>query len=158
VIRVIRARLKARISVLGALAPLLTVVFFLFGTNTFMDAQTLTPEQEADSELGGAAYSVTLFDVPVPPGSGVSDKLREQFADADHGYSVAINVIDFPYFKDDLNGIYFSENDWVGNPPDHQFRLTEGRWPAAPGLLMRSPTSTSATASRARAPQASDPQ
>ncbi|HCB07236.1 MAG TPA: hypothetical protein PLZ93_11510 [Nocardioides sp.] len=132
-IRTLRARLKAKIGVLAPLAPLVAVVFFLFATNTFMDAQTLSPSQEADVELGSAAYSVTLFSVAVPAGSDLADRLVTQFDDSTLGYSVAVNAFDFPYFKDGLSGIYFSEKDWAAHPPDRQFRLTQGRWPATAG-------------------------
>jgi len=68
-----------------------------------------------------------------PAGSDLADRLVTQFDDSTLGYSVAVNAFDFPYFKDGLSGIYFSEKDWAAHPPDRQFRLTQGRWPATAG-------------------------
>lgn len=128
-IRLIRRRLRSRTPVLAAFAPFAAVVMFLFATNTFMDAQTLTAGQEADAALGESALAISMFDLEIPAGSSLGDGLRTRFEDAKGQYTLAINAIEFPYFQSGLRGVFFTEKDWARSRPDKQFRLIDGRWP-----------------------------
>ncbi|WP_167006874.1 hypothetical protein [Mumia sp. ZJ430] len=129
----IRRRLRSRTIVATVFAAPILFIAFLFATNSFMDAQGLTPAQTADAELGSASAAVTMFDVELRASTDDGDRLRGAFESQGSGFTMALNVIDFPLFRWGLDGVYYTEKDWVRSPATRQFSLTNGRWPRDAG-------------------------
>lgn len=131
----ISRRVRSRTRTLVAFLPLGMVVSFLFAANVFMDAQTLTGDQEASAALGDATAQLTLFDVELPLGTTTGDDLRDEIRRIDSEVETAIGAINFPYYAGGARGIFYREKDWAVSPPDPQYRLVDGRWPADPGEI-----------------------
>lgn len=126
-------RVRSRTRVLPAFLPFAAVVGFLFATNVFMDAQTLTADQEAAAELGDAAAQVSLFDVELPVGTTTGDTLRDLARSSNSHVDMAISAIEFPYYAGGARGIFYRERDWKVSSAKAQYRLVDGRWPSEPG-------------------------
>ncbi|MBW9209709.1 hypothetical protein KV100_08570 [Mumia sp. zg.B21] len=132
----IRRRLRSRTPVAASFAAPILFIAFLFATNSFMDAQSLTPAQNADAELGSASAALTMFDVDLRAGTDDGDRLRDAFESQSPRFGMALNVIDFPLFRGGLDGVYYTEKDWDRSPPTRQFSLTNGRWPREAGEVV----------------------
>jgi putative ABC transport system permease protein len=132
-IALIYRRVRSRTRLYPAFLPFAVVVAFLFSVNVFMDAQTLTGDQEATAELGSAVAQLTLFDIELQAGTPAGDNLRRLAARDDPRVDMSIGAIDFPYYAGGARGIFFRERNWKAISPDTQYRLSDGRWPSQPG-------------------------
>lgn len=132
-IATLRRRVRSRTKVVAAFLPFVAVVAFVFAVNVFMDAQTLTPAQEAQAELGDASSKITLFEAEFPAGTRAGQQLSAMVSRVDPRAAMSINAIDFPYYAGDARGIYFQEMNWRAHPPTTQYELLDGRWPRSPG-------------------------
>lgn len=135
-IRTIARRVRSRTTLFPALLPYASIVGFLFGLNIFMDAQVLTPGQEANAEMGDASAQITLFDIEIPAGTSVGKQLADRAQRANQKVNVLINSIDFPFYANGARGIFFQEGNWRQTPSAARFRLVDGRWPADPGEVV----------------------
>ena len=123
------------VRVAGILAGI--VAFGFAFTFSIISALTLSPEQAAESELGGFDSVLQLSGFyPAgrdPDTAAIAAAIRAGGGTNPH---VAVTVYDLRFTQlPDARRIFFQEMDWQDSPLTDKYTLLSGRYPSAPGEI-----------------------
>lgn len=137
-------RFVGRIRALPGALVVCMVVAFIFSANVFFDSQTLTPDQEAEAQLGESSGFVRLSMIPAPAGTPIRENLVRELSKLGSDIRVDLQFSDFPAPEVAKDLLVYSESDtYSAAQVAVRYELSSGRFPKSSGevvVIDESPT------------------